>query len=70
MHAVGGRGGSDVGRAPPARVSALCRPSSGAASPSATRPRAWRQVPPSHHSKSGSERRSLAPSPPAPCARG
>eukprot|EP00964_Phaeocystis_antarctica_P085167 scaffold53744_cov84-Phaeocystis_antarctica.AAC.3 len=59
-----------VGRAPPARVSVPCRSSPGAASPSATRPRAWRRAPPSHHSKNGLERRSPPPSPPAPCARG
>eukprot|EP00964_Phaeocystis_antarctica_P064535 scaffold38836_cov67-Phaeocystis_antarctica.AAC.3 len=57
------------GRAPPARVSARCRSSPRAASPSATRPRAWRRAPPSHHSTNGSERRSRPPSPPAPCVR-
>eukprot|EP00964_Phaeocystis_antarctica_P013827 scaffold7583_cov64-Phaeocystis_antarctica.AAC.5 len=60
---------AEIGRAPPARVSARCRSSHGAASPSATRPRAWRRAPPSHHSTSGSERRSPPPSPPAPCVR-
>eukprot|EP00964_Phaeocystis_antarctica_P147304 scaffold113845_cov72-Phaeocystis_antarctica.AAC.2 len=53
----------------PAIVSAPCQSPPDAASPSATRPRALRRAPPSHHSTSGSERRSPSPSPLAPCAR-
>eukprot|EP00964_Phaeocystis_antarctica_P049114 scaffold28444_cov68-Phaeocystis_antarctica.AAC.3 len=63
-------GCSDSGRATPARESARRLSYPGAVSPSATRPRAWRLVPRPRLATSGSERQSLPPSPPAPCARG
>eukprot|EP00964_Phaeocystis_antarctica_P058089 scaffold34434_cov95-Phaeocystis_antarctica.AAC.2 len=72
MCAVGaeGRCSDGGGRASPARELARRLSSPRAASPSAIPARAWRRAPPSHHSTNGLERRSLPPSPPAPCARG